>query len=118
MDTTARYAHYEALALKRHDHGILEVIMGAGQSANGKLSTADHRMHKELSTIWGDLLFLSVDTPQSTPGCTGSRNVTAGTPGEVDAFLVALAEVAPEHRLGDGHDGGVGEGVGGQRGYR
>jgi enoyl-CoA hydratase len=55
MDTTARYAHYEALALKRHDHGILEVIMGAGQSANGKLSTADHRMHKELSTIWADI---------------------------------------------------------------
>jgi enoyl-CoA hydratase len=55
MDTTARYAHYEALALKRHDHGILEIIMGAGQSANGKLSTADHRMHKELSTIWADI---------------------------------------------------------------
>jgi enoyl-CoA hydratase len=55
MTKQARYAHYEALALKRHDHGILEVIMGAGQSANGKLSTADHRMHKELSTIWTDI---------------------------------------------------------------
>ena len=51
-------------------------------------------------------------------GIPGWLRVTAGTPGEVDAFLVALAEVAPEHRLGDGHDGGVGEGVGGQRGYR
>lgn len=49
------YAHYTALTLKRHDHGILEIIMGAGKSANGKLSTADHTMHRELSTIWQDI---------------------------------------------------------------
>jgi enoyl-CoA hydratase len=55
MDQEARYAGYEALTLRRHDHGILEVVMGAGQSANGKLSTADHRMHRELATIWTDI---------------------------------------------------------------
>ena len=30
-------------------------------------------------TVHGDLLFLSVDTPQSTEGCEGSTNVTATT---------------------------------------
>lgn len=55
MNNEERYAHYEALALKRHDHGILEVVMGADQSPNQKLSTADHRMHRELSTIWTDI---------------------------------------------------------------
>lgn len=49
------YTRYEALTLKRHDHGILEIVMGAGQSANKKLSTADDRMHRELSTIWLDI---------------------------------------------------------------
>ncbi|HSS82571.1 MAG TPA: enoyl-CoA hydratase/isomerase family protein [Reyranella sp.] len=29
--------------------------MGAAQSANQKLSTADHHMHRELSTIWTDV---------------------------------------------------------------
>ncbi|TFZ04414.1 enoyl-CoA hydratase/isomerase family protein [Ramlibacter rhizophilus] len=55
MQNAAPYAHYEALALRRHDHGILEIVMGADQSPNGKLSTADHRMHRELSTIWQDI---------------------------------------------------------------
>jgi enoyl-CoA hydratase len=55
MKNEARYAEYEALALRRHDHGILEIVMGADRSANGKLSTADHRMHRELSTIWTDI---------------------------------------------------------------
>jgi enoyl-CoA hydratase len=50
-----RYAHYEALTLRRHDHGILEIVMGAAQSPNKKLSTADHRMHRELSEIWLDI---------------------------------------------------------------
>jgi enoyl-CoA hydratase len=55
MNEEARYAGYEALALRRHDHGILEIVMGADRSANGKLSTADHRMHRELATIWADI---------------------------------------------------------------
>jgi enoyl-CoA hydratase len=55
MNQDARYAAYEALTLKRHDHGILEIVMGAGRSANGKLSTADERMHRELASIWTDI---------------------------------------------------------------
>lgn len=51
----ARYANYQSLTLNRHDDGILEIVMGAAQSANKKLSTADHLMHRELSTIWHDI---------------------------------------------------------------
>jgi hypothetical protein len=39
-------------------------------------------------TIHGDLLFLSVDTPQSTEGCEGSRNVRATTPGAFEGVRV------------------------------
>ncbi len=45
------YDHYKSLTLKRHPDGILEVIMGAP----GKLSTADHNMHRELAEIWRDI---------------------------------------------------------------
>ena len=51
----ALYGHYQSLTLKMHDHGILEIVMGAAQSDNKKLSTADHNMHRELSTIWQDI---------------------------------------------------------------
>ena len=51
-------------------------------------------------------------------GIPGWLRVTAGTPGEVDAFLTALAEVAPEHRMGARHDGGVHSGVGGRGDHR
>ena len=53
--TEALYANYTSLRLNRHPGGILEIVMGADKSANGKLSTADHGMHKELSTIWMDI---------------------------------------------------------------
>jgi hypothetical protein len=39
-------------------------------------------------TVHGDLLFLSVDTPQSTEGCAGSTNVTATTPGAFEGVRV------------------------------
>ena len=39
-------------------------------------------------TVHGDLLFLSVDTPQSTEGCEGSSNVTAKTPGAFEGVRV------------------------------
>jgi enoyl-CoA hydratase len=55
METDSRYAHYQSLTLNRHPEGILEIVMGAAQSANGKLSTADHNLHRELSTIWLDI---------------------------------------------------------------
>ena len=51
----ALYGHYQSLTLKMHDDGILEIVMGAAQSDNKKLSTADHNMHRELSTIWQDI---------------------------------------------------------------
>ena len=46
-----RYAAYERLAIKRHPDGILEIVMGAP----GKLSTADHVLHRELAEIWRDV---------------------------------------------------------------
>ena len=39
-------------------------------------------------TVHGDLLFLSVDTPQSTVGCEGSTNVTAKTPGAFEGVRI------------------------------
>ncbi len=54
-----RYAHYQSLGIIRHavddKRGILEVVMGGGSKATGKLVTADHTGHKELSTIWRDI---------------------------------------------------------------
>lgn len=49
------YAHYQSLTLKPHPNGILEIVMGASQSANKKLSTADHNLHRELASIWSDI---------------------------------------------------------------
>src|SRR3990172_6915470 len=46
-----RYTNYERLALKRYPDGILEIVMGAP----GKLSTADHVLHRELAEIWRDV---------------------------------------------------------------
>jgi len=55
MANESPYAHYSALTLKPHPNGILEVVMGASQSANKKLSTADHNLHRELASIWSDI---------------------------------------------------------------
>ncbi|MBY4896760.1 enoyl-CoA hydratase/isomerase family protein [Cupriavidus sp. AU9028] len=49
-----RYARYRALTLRRHGP-ILEIVMGAAQSANRKLATADASMHRELAEIWRDV---------------------------------------------------------------
>ena len=55
----SRYDHYKTLAITRHavddKRGILEVVMGGSKAAAGKLGTADHSGHKELSTIWRDI---------------------------------------------------------------
>ncbi|MGK6309373.1 enoyl-CoA hydratase/isomerase family protein [Variovorax sp. DT-64] len=55
MANESPYAHYSALTLKPRPNGILEVVMGASQSANKKLSTADHNLHRELASIWSDI---------------------------------------------------------------
>lgn len=49
------YKQYKSLTLRRLEGGILEVVMGAAQGPNGKLTTADQTTHRELSTIWGDV---------------------------------------------------------------
>ncbi len=46
------YDKYQSLQLELHSGGILEIVMGAAQSANGKLSTADQHLHRELADIW------------------------------------------------------------------
>ncbi|CAG4894818.1 enoyl-CoA hydratase/isomerase family protein [Paraburkholderia saeva] len=49
------YAGYHALRLRRHSHGILEVVMsGEGANKSG-LATADAHMHRELADIWRDI---------------------------------------------------------------
>jgi enoyl-CoA hydratase len=41
--------------LRRHDHGVLEIVMnGAGANKSG-LATADASMHRELADIWRDI---------------------------------------------------------------
>lgn len=49
-----RFARYQALTLVQHGP-ILEIVMGAAQSANRKLSTADAGLHRELAEIWRDV---------------------------------------------------------------
>ncbi|MGE0808326.1 MAG: enoyl-CoA hydratase/isomerase family protein [Burkholderiaceae bacterium] len=46
-----RYSHYKTLTFAEHPDGVLEVIMGGP----GKLATADHSGHWELSRIWRDI---------------------------------------------------------------
>lgn len=49
------YAHYQALQLRRHPHGVLEIVMsGEGANQSG-LATANARMHEELAGIWRDI---------------------------------------------------------------
>ena len=51
----SRYDKYHSLTITRHavdaKRGILEIVMGGP----GKLATADHSGHKELSHIWRDI---------------------------------------------------------------
>ena len=54
-DDLAPYAHYRALRLRRHPHGVLEVVMsGEGMNKSG-LPAADEHMHRELAEIWRDI---------------------------------------------------------------
>jgi enoyl-CoA hydratase len=56
MPSSTEYeSRYQSLKLVRHEHGVLEVVMRADKSANGKLSTADASMHRELTDIWLDI---------------------------------------------------------------
>jgi len=49
------YAHYQALRVRRHEHGVVEIVMsGEGANQSG-LATADANMHRELAEIWRDV---------------------------------------------------------------
>jgi len=49
------YARYHALRVRRHEHGIVEIVM-SGEGANrSSLATADAQMHRELAEIWRDV---------------------------------------------------------------
>jgi enoyl-CoA hydratase len=48
---TDRFSRYRKLHVQRHGEGILEIVMGEP----GKLSTADHVLHRELAEIWRDV---------------------------------------------------------------
>ncbi|TKC89522.1 enoyl-CoA hydratase/isomerase family protein [Trinickia terrae] len=55
MNDLAFYARYKSLRLRRHPHGILEIVM-SGEGANkSNLATADEQMHRELADIWRDI---------------------------------------------------------------
>ncbi|MDR5819015.1 MULTISPECIES: enoyl-CoA hydratase/isomerase family protein [unclassified Caballeronia] len=55
MSDLSMYSGYRSLELRRHPHGVLEVVMpGAGANKSG-LSTADANMHRELADIWRDI---------------------------------------------------------------
>jgi enoyl-CoA hydratase len=55
MSDPSMYSGYHSLELRRHPHGVLEVVMnGAGANKSG-LSTADANMHRELAEIWRDI---------------------------------------------------------------
>jgi enoyl-CoA hydratase len=45
------YSRYQRLQVNRDADGIVELVMGAP----GKLSTADHVMHRELAEVWRDI---------------------------------------------------------------
>jgi len=55
MSDLSLYARYTSLELRRHDRGVLEIIMnGAGANKSG-LATADANTHRELADIWRDI---------------------------------------------------------------
>ena len=55
MSDLSFYANYTALELRRHPHGVLEIVMsGVGTNKSG-LSTADASLHRQLAEIWRDI---------------------------------------------------------------
>lgn len=51
----AHYAHYHSLRLRRHPHGVLEIVMSGEGMNKSALAAADDRMHRELAEIWRDV---------------------------------------------------------------
>jgi enoyl-CoA hydratase len=54
-------SRYQSLTFKRHEHGVLELIMGAApghavaKDGAAKLSTADALTHREMADVWLDI---------------------------------------------------------------
>jgi enoyl-CoA hydratase len=108
-----RFARYQALTLKQHGP-ILEIVMGAGQSANRKLSTADASLHRELAEIWRDVgaepsvrvALIRGEGKGFSAG--GDLNLVEQMANDFDVRLVAglLADIsiaARDARIVDGH---------------
>jgi enoyl-CoA hydratase len=55
LDDLTPYAHYRSLKLRRHPHGVLEVVMSGEGMNKSALAAADDRMHRELAEIWRDI---------------------------------------------------------------
>jgi enoyl-CoA hydratase len=55
LDDLAPYAHYRSLRLRRHPHGVLEIVMSGEGMNKSALAAADERMHRELAEIWRDV---------------------------------------------------------------
>ncbi len=54
-DDLTHYAHYRSLRLRRHPHGVLEIVMSGEGMNTSALAAADDRMHRELAEIWRDV---------------------------------------------------------------
>ena len=54
-DDLALYAHYRSLRVRRHPHGVLEIVMSGEGMNKSALAAADDRMHRELAEIWRDV---------------------------------------------------------------
>ena len=54
-DDLTAYTHYRSLRLRRHPHGVLEVVMSGEGMNKSALAAADERMHGELAEIWRDV---------------------------------------------------------------
>lgn len=55
MSDLACYAHYRSLRVRRHPHGVLEVVMSGEGMNRSNLAAADADMHRELADIWRDI---------------------------------------------------------------
>jgi enoyl-CoA hydratase len=55
MNQPEPYGHYQSLILRRHPHGVLEIVMNGEGANRSALSTADQHTHRELAEIWRDI---------------------------------------------------------------
>jgi histidinol-phosphate aminotransferase len=101
----AALAHTDALlatvdAVKDQRDRIVAALPGMGlTSVPSDANFVLFGRFADASAAWRALL--EHDVLVRDNGLPGWLRVTAGTPAETDAFLTALAAIAPDHRLGD-----------------